>query len=143
MNDPLDVLRDRDYVRRVTFNVGSVAQKTATSLILAQPLLGGVPPAGSSVQKVMAFVDREGGSFFQQWSALFVVEPESGGRTCFHYPLLKTAAPASEGSVTVQKPFECATLHAAFEALAITDLNDSERVVCFRSYFPAVSAATY
>jgi hypothetical protein len=143
VNDPLDVLRDRDYVRRVTFNVGSVAQKTATSLILARPLLGGAPLAGSAAQKVIAFVDREGGSFFQQWSALFVVEPESGGRICFHYPLLKTAAPASEGSVSVQKFFECATLHATFEALAVTDLNDSERVLCFRSYFPATSAATY
>ena len=90
----------------------------------------------------MAFVDREGGSFFQQWSALFVVEPESGGRICFHYPLLKTAARRAR-MVTVQKPFECTTLHAAFEALAITDLNDSERVVCFRSYFPAIGAATY
>ena len=27
VNDPLDVLRDRDYVRRVTFNVGSVSQE--------------------------------------------------------------------------------------------------------------------
>ena len=143
VSDPLDVLRDPNYVRRVTFNVGRVATKTATSLVLAQPLLGGVPPAGSSAQKVIAFVDREGGSFFQQWSALFVVEPESGGRICFHYPLLKTAAPASEESIVIQKPFEYAALHATFAALAVTDINDSERVVCFRSYFPAVSAATY
>jgi len=142
VNDPLDVLRDRDYVRRVTFNVGSVAGKTSTSLLLAQPLLGGTPPAGSNAQKVIAFVDREGGSFFQQWSALFVVEPESGGRICFHYPLLKIAAPASEASVS-QQTLECVTLRAVFEALAITDVNDSERVVCFRSYFPAASAATY
>jgi hypothetical protein len=37
---------------------------------------------------VAAFVDREGGSFFQEWSALFVAEPESGGRVCFYYPRL-------------------------------------------------------
>jgi hypothetical protein len=143
VNDPLDVLRDPDYLRRVTFNVGYVAEKTATALMLAQPLLGGAPAAGSSAQKVIAFVDREGGSFFQQWSALFILEPESGGRICFHYPLLKTAAPASEGSMALHKPFECATLHAAFEAMAVIDRNDRERVVCFRSYFPAASAATY
>ncbi len=143
VKDPLDVQRDRDYIRRVTFNVGRVVEKTATSLMLLEPLLGGAPPAGSSAQKVIAFADREGGSFFQQWSALFVMEPESGGRICFHYPLLTAAAPASEGSITVQKPFECTTLHGAFEAMAIVDRNDGERVVCFRSYFPALSAAIY
>ena len=37
---------------------------------------------------MVAFVDREGGKFFQEWSALFVAEDESGGRVCFHYPRL-------------------------------------------------------
>ena len=82
------VNNDANYVRRVTFNVGRVVEVTATSVILAQPLLAGVPAAGSSVQLVSAFVDREGGSFFQEWSALFVAEPESGGRICFYYPRL-------------------------------------------------------
>jgi hypothetical protein len=88
VNNPADVNRDGNYVRRVTFNLGRVAEKTATSLLLAQPLLGGAPPAGANAQKVVAFVDREGGSFFQDWSALFVAEEESGGRVCFHYPRL-------------------------------------------------------
>lgn len=82
------VNRDLNYVRRVTFNVGRVVQVTATSVILAQPLIGGAPAAGASAQVVEAFVDREGGSFFQEWSALFVVESESGGRVCFYYPRL-------------------------------------------------------
>ncbi len=141
VSDPVNVLRDRDYVRRVTFNIGRVAEKTTNSLILSEPLLAGAPPLGSSAQKVVAFVDREGGSFLQQWSALFVLEPESGGRICFHYPILKSAAPAGEGSLDVQRPFEFTTLRACFEALAVTDRNDNERVVCFRSYFPAASAA--
>jgi hypothetical protein len=72
----------------VTFNVGRVAEITATSVVLAQPLLGGVPAAGASAQVIVAFVDREGGSFFQEWSALFVAEAESGGRVCFYYPRL-------------------------------------------------------
>jgi hypothetical protein len=50
--------------------------------------LGGVPASGSAAQSVVAFVDREGGSFFQEWSALFVAEEESGGRVCFYYPRL-------------------------------------------------------
>jgi hypothetical protein len=66
VNAPADVNRDPDYIRRVTFNVGRVAQLTATSLLLAQPLLAGAPQPAWGVQKVVAFVDREGGSFFQE-----------------------------------------------------------------------------
>jgi len=65
-----------------------VAQKTATSLLLDQALPGGTPGAAAAVQKVTAFVDREGGAFLQQWSGLFVEEEESGGRICFYYPRL-------------------------------------------------------
>jgi hypothetical protein len=79
---------DANYIRRVTFNVGRVVEVTATALALAQPLLAGVPATGASAQGVAAFVDREGGSFFQEWSALFVAEAESGGRVCFYYPRL-------------------------------------------------------
>ena len=82
------VNEDANYVRRVTFNVGRVAEITASSVLLAQPLLGGAPATGASAQVVVAFVDREGGSFFQEWSALFVAEQESGGRVCFYYPRL-------------------------------------------------------
>ncbi len=88
VSNPAAVNRDLNYVRRVTFNVGRVVEVTTTSAILAQPLLAGVPATGASAQVVIAFVDREGGSFFQEWSALFVAEPESGGRVCFYYPRL-------------------------------------------------------
>jgi hypothetical protein len=88
VSSPTAVNEDANYVRRVTFNVGRVAEITATSVLLAQPLLGGVPVVGASAQVVVAFVDREGGSFFQEWSALFVAEQESGGRVCFYYPRL-------------------------------------------------------
>src|SRR5213080_3304607 len=91
VKDPADVNQDPNYVRRVTFNIGRIAEKTATSLLLAQHLLGGAPLPGAGVQKVFAFVDREGGSFFQEWSALFVAEEESGGRVCFYYPRLSPA----------------------------------------------------
>ncbi len=86
------VNQDPNYVRRVTFNVGRVAEVTTTSLVLSQPLLGGAPAPGASAQVVVAFVDREGGSFFQEWSALFVAEEESGGRVCFYYPRLSAGS---------------------------------------------------
>jgi len=102
VSDPVAVNRDLNYVRRVTFNVGRVVEVTATSVILGQPLLAGVPAAGASAQVVVAFVDREGGSFFQEWSALFVAEAESGGRVCFYYPRLSPNPGAGSGGATMK-----------------------------------------
>lgn len=155
VNNSADVNRDANYVRRVTFNLGRVEQLTATSLLLAQPLLAGAPPAGYAVQKVIAFVDREGGSFFQEWSALFVAQEDSGGRVCFHYPRLGPVAsvrptPANalasaerEQGVEIAKPIAALALHAAFIAMPHTDENDGQIAVCYRSYFPAPLAALY
>jgi hypothetical protein len=157
VTDPADVNRDPNYVRRVTFNVGVVAQVTATALLLSQPLLGGAPATGANAQKVVAFVDREGGSFFQEWSALFVVDADAGGRVCFHYPWLSptTSVRASqseteamkvfgrEESIAVEKPIAAVALHAAFEALPHVDENDGQTAVCYRSYFPAAMAGVY
>jgi hypothetical protein len=148
VSDPIDVKQDPNYVRRVTFNVGRVAEVTATSVVLTQPLLGGMPAAGASAQMVAAFVDREGGSFFQEWSALFVAEEESGGRVCFYYPRLSPGAMgagklAREGFAEIAKPVAAVSLHAAFLALPFTDTNDGQSVLCYRSYFPAGLAAVY
>jgi len=135
----------------VTFNVGRVAELTATSVVLAQPLLGGVPAAGASAQVVIAFVDREGGSFFQEWSALFVAEQESGGRVCFYYPRLSPTPGASKSAgkfvredlSVIEKPLSAVSLRASFLALPFTDTNDGQTVLCYRSYFPAGMAAAY
>ena len=149
------VNNDPNYIRRVTFNVGRVVQITATALLLAQPLLGGAPQAGWNVQKIIAFVDREGGGFFQEWSALFIAEEENGGRICFHYPRLSPAsslksAPANalaalqrEQSIAISKPIAALALHAAFTALPHTDENDGQIALCYRSYFLASGAALY
>jgi hypothetical protein len=155
VNNPADVNRDTNYVRRVTFNLGRVAQITATSLLLAQPLLGGAPQSGWGVQNVVAFVDREGGSFFQEWSALFIAQEDSGGRICFHYPRLQPVSsvrPAAanlpspledEQSIEIAKPIASVALHAVFIALPYADGNDGQLAVCYRSYFPAAMAALY
>jgi hypothetical protein len=150
-----DVNHDINYVRRVSFNVGRVAQLTATSLLLAQPLLAGAPQTGWGVQKVIAFVDREGGSFFQEWSGLFIAEEDSGGRVCFHYPRLSPSSSAKstpantpatlerEQTVQIEKPIAALALHAAFTALPHIDENDGQLTLCYRSYFPAAMAALY
>jgi hypothetical protein len=161
VSSPAAVKQDANYVRRVTFNVGRVAEVTATSVVLAQPLLAGVP-AGALAQTVVAFVDREGGSFFQEWSALFVAEEESGGRVCFYYPRLSpnpgSKAPAGaaknvrnsaaggflrEEFLAIAKPLSALSLRASFLALPYVDPNDGQTVLCYRSYFPATMAAVY
>ncbi len=143
VKNPFDVLLDANYLRRITFNVGRVASKTATSVLLAQPLIGGTPAGNASAQKVIAFVDREGGSFFQEWSALFAVEEESGGRICLHYPRLQPSEPAGEQKFEIASGLEGHALRATFMALPQRDINDNEQVLCYRSYFPAASAALY
>jgi hypothetical protein len=146
VNDPEDVQWDANYIRRVTFNVGRVAQKTTTALVLAQPLIGGAPPATAAAQKVAAFLDREGGKFFQEWSALFVLEEESGGRVCFYYPRLQ-ALRAQEAPL--EQTFELAPalrgwgLRATFQCISYYDSNDNEEALCYRSYFAPAGAALY
>jgi hypothetical protein len=135
---------DVDYLRRITFSVGLVAQVGSSSLTLAQPLPGGAPTAGAKVQAVAGFVDREGGSFFAEWSALFVMEGSQGERVFFHYPRLQPMAGAEESAQPLaakgQGRHERIALSAQFVALPVTDPLDSERVVCYRSFLPAKKA---
>ncbi len=138
-----DVGSDANYIRRITFNVGRVAAKTATSLQLAQSLIGGAPSTSAKVQKVVAWLDREAGSFFPEWSALFVLPEGSGGRICFYYPRLQPATPAQEAAIELTPPLESFALRAAFLALPHTDANDNEQVLCYRSFYPPASAALY
>jgi hypothetical protein len=134
-------LKDADYVRRVTFNVALVAQVNASSLTLASPLPCGVPSQGAKAQVVAGFVDREGGTFFHEWSALFVMEGSQGDRICFHYPRLQSMASAEETAQSLtgkgQGRLERICLNAECLALPITDPLDNERVVCYRSLLPA------
>jgi len=128
-----------DLVRRITFNVARVCGKSASSLLLATPLMA-QPSTSMGVQKVVAFVDREGSSFFQEWSCLFIVAPDSGGRSCFYYPRMQPAASASETRQELAAPLFSHRLHLSLRALPTSDNNDGEAVLCYRSYFPAGNA---
>ncbi|HTW44624.1 MAG TPA: hypothetical protein VMD58_03680 [Acidobacteriaceae bacterium] len=129
---------DPDYIRRVTFNVARVSAVTSTGLQLAQPLIAGAPASTMRVQQVLGFVDREGGNFFQEWSALFVMQGEQGERILFYYPRLQAMAGAAEAAAFLDKPIlERIALSATFRALPVTDANDAQQVVCFRSFLPS------
>lgn len=132
-----------DYIRRVTLNVSRVVEKTATSLKLSQPLIGGASATNAKVQRVIAFADREGGRFFPEWSALFVLDADSGGRICFYYPRLQPCSAASESPIEVAEPLQAYSLRASFVALPFTDPADGEAVLCWRSYFPDANAPVY
>ena len=136
---PLDVASHVDYIRRVTFNVSRVASKSPYSLYLGQRLIGGAQ-IGMGVQKVAALLDREGGSYFQEWAALFVVVGGTGGRACFYYPRLQAAASTSENHQEVEAQLFNTMLHVKLRALPTLDPNDGETVLCYRSYFPARTA---
>jgi hypothetical protein len=130
---------DPDYIRRVSFNVARVASSSSNGLQLAQPLLASAPAAGMRVQPIVGFVDREGGSFFQEWSALFVIDGQQGERILFHYPRLQSMAGPAESATALAPPLTRLALSASFRALPVTDANDGEAVVCFRSFLPSAS----
>jgi hypothetical protein len=137
-------LTDVDYVRRVTFNVGMVASVSMAGLTLVQALPGGAPASGMKAQALMGFVDREGGSFFQEWSGLFVMEGSQGERIFFHYPRLQSLGSATESMSLLDEKrggtLERVLLGGEFRALPVTDSLDGERVVCYRSFLPAAGA---
>lgn len=128
---------DPDYIRRVTFNIARVSAATSSGLQLAQPLPAGAPGSTMRVQQVLGFVDREGGDFFQEWSGLFVMPGEQGERILFHYPRLQAMTGAAEAATELNAPLERIALSASFRALPITDANDAQQAVCFRSFMPA------
>ena len=137
-------LTDVDYIRRVTFNVALVSKVTSSGLTLAAELPGGAPASGSKLQAVTGFVDREGGSFYQEWSALFVMQGSQGERIFYHYPRLQTMVGAEEIALPLdskqENGLERVLLKGQFLALPVTDPLDGERVVCYRSFLPAASA---
>ncbi len=127
-------LADVDYVRRVTLNVGRVVAVSNGILTLEAPLLAGAPAAGMKVSLVMGFCDREGSSFFQEWSALFVGEGQQGERVIWHYPRLQASAGIAEVAGETAGGYEALRLAGVYRALSVTDKVDGEHVVCFRSY---------
>ncbi len=128
-------LSDTDYVRRVTLNVGRVAAIAGGALTLVAALPAGSPVDGMKVCAAVGFCDREGSSFFAEWSGLFVMEGQQGERVVLFYPRLQATAGAAEESVATEG-FETVRLRGSFRALPVTDAVDGETAVCFRSYLP-------
>jgi hypothetical protein len=95
------------------------------------------------VQPVCGFVDREGGNFFQEWSALFVMAGEQGERVVFYYPRLQAMTSASEAVEAIQtvagNSLNSLALQGKFRAMPITDAMDGQQVLCYRTFMPAAT----
>lgn len=131
-----DVSGDLNFVRRVTLNVGRVVSITGGVLGLGGALIAGAPLAAMQVSRVRGFIDREGGSFFQEWSGLFCMDGEQGDRVLFHYPRLQAMQSSAETAEVLVGRLERLKLSAAFRALPTKDASDGETVLCYRSYLP-------
>ena len=97
-----------------------------------------------SYRRSTGFVDREGGCFYQEWSALFVMQGSQGERIFIHYPRLQTMASAQEAALPLDgkntNRLARVLLKGQFLALPVTDPLDGERIVCYRSFLPAANA---
>ena len=142
LTSALDPVAHKDYTRRLTFNLSRVESIASNQLGLSQRLIASAQ-TGMGVQKVVAFVDREGGSFFQEWSGLFVIPGESGGRICVYYPRLQPCQSNGEQHREWTASFFNTMSHVSLRAMPTTDSNDGETVLCYRSYFPSEYAAAY
>jgi len=131
---------DQHWIRRMTLNVGRVTAVTASGLQLAEPLLAGVPAQGMQAQSVVALQDREGGTFFQEWSGLFCMQGEQGDALFFYYPRLQTIGGAAEAIVAIAAPLSEVLLSGRFVALPVLDSMDGSQVCCYRTYLPSANA---
>lgn len=139
VQDVSAVAGETDFVRRVSLNVAPVASVVGNIVTLGASLPAGAPAAGMKVNRVVGFCDREGGRFFQEWSALFCVAGEQGDRVLYHYPRLQAMRSSAEFAEALPGGFEQLRLQGAFRALPIVDGADGAQVVCFRSYLPAAA----
>ncbi len=131
---------DLHWIRRVTLNVGRITAVTASGLQLAEPLLAGVPAQGMQAQSVVAFEDREGGTFFQEWSGLFCMQGEQGDALFFYYPRLQIMSGPGEAVVSVTASLSDVLLSGRFIALPVLDAMDGSQVCCYRTYLPGATA---
>jgi hypothetical protein len=132
---------DADFIRRVSMNVAQVLRVSVGQVQLNAALLAGRPTAGMKLQKLVGFADREGASFFQEWSGLFVADAASGGRVCFYYPRLQSAMTTSESVHALTESLGQVSIPARLRALPVLDAVDGESVLCYRMFLPGVAAS--
>jgi hypothetical protein len=123
---------------------------------LDQPFVGGgspiatsgTPPAGSKVQVVTGWTAANGGSFIQEWSALFVCDSIDGAQIALYYPHLSINQFRENANWAIENigttDLTGMQLDSMFEALAYDDPMTGETVVSYTGFYPnARTQATY
>lgn len=128
---------DVDFVRRVSFNLGVVADVNGEAVTLSADLVAGDPAAGTKVQKVLGFQSRAGVGMVQEWSALFVMDGVDGDRAVWFFPRLQPVSSGEMAEVKVAGAFAAKQLRATMRALPVMDALDGEPVWVYRTYLPA------
>jgi hypothetical protein len=159
-NAPQDVdfiRRTSDFVARITAIITNVAGVAGSqdALVLNAPFVGGgcsalvnpgplVPGATAKVQVITGWTSREGGTFIEDFSALFVADTIDNHQFCVYYPHISIAAFkdvatgnfVSNLGTTDETGYE---LDASFEALAFDDPLDGETICGYYVWYPAPS----
>jgi len=142
------IRKTSDYVARVTAIVTGVGSPVQDALILDQVFVGGgspaatngIPPTTSKVQIVSGWSARNGGTFIQEWSGLFISDAQDGAQIALYYPHLSISQFRGMNPYTIENIGTTDTtgneLDASFECLGFDDPLDGETVCSYMGYFP-------
>ena len=145
---------DVDYIRKTSDFVARVVAVVTglpagqDALILDQPFVGGgspaatngTPPTTSKVQRIVGWSAREGGTFIQEWSGLFITDTVDGAQIAFYYPHVSISQFRGLNPWAIENigntEMTGNELDCMFEALAYDDPEDGETIVGYRAFYP-------
>lgn len=143
-----NAVTDVDWIRKTSDFVARIAAISGTTLVLDQPFVGGgspigtlaTPPAASFVLPVTGWTSRNGATFIQEWSGLFVADTIDGAQMAFYYPHLSINQFRGMANWAIENigttDLTGMQMDVLFEALAFDDPEDGETVVSYQAFYP-------
>lgn len=144
------LITDTQYIRKTSDFVARIASISGDTLTLSKKFIGGgsgdptgntYPQAGSKIQKIKGWASREGGTYIQEWSALFLLDSIDGWQCAQYYPHVaidsfKGVMPWAIENVgtTDLQGYE---LDCSMEGLAFDDPEDGQTIIGYRAFYPA------
>lgn len=138
---------DVDFIRKTSDFVARVQSISGNVLTLDQPFVGGgspaatngTPPAGSKVQQISGWAMREGGSFIQEWSGLFICDSIDGAQIAVYYPHISPNQFRGHADWTLENvgttDAHGLQMDCMFEALAFDDPIDGDTIVNYSAMY--------
>lgn len=143
-----NAVTDVDYIRKTSDFVARILSINGNNLTLDQPFVGGgapaatngTPLAGSKVQKVLGWTAREGGTFIQEWSGIFLSDTIDGAQIAMYFPHISPMQFRTFPNWAIENvgntDLSGYEIDAAFNTLAFDDPIDGETVVGYYAYYP-------